>query len=477
MIASELHRWLTGHRSASFSKEVSRQRTSQNYGVHQSGDDVSDELSPPRPRVGRVVLASFVGTMIEWYDFFLYGTAAALVFDRLFFPSDDEFVSRMAAFGSFALGFFMRPLGGVVFGHFGDRIGRKAMLITTLLMMGMATFLIGVLPTYNTIGVAAPCILILLRLVQGLGVGGEWGGAVLMAVEHGHAGKRGFYGSCVQMGVPAGLLLATGVFSISLSLPEEQFLRWGWRVPFLLGIVLLAVGMFIRFQVFESPLFAESQKKNDVSPMPILEVFSKYRRSVFLAIGARFAENVCFYIFTVFVLTYATDYLQLPKQTILNGIWIAAAVQIVVIPLSGILSDRVGRRPVYLAGAVFMFVFAFPFFWLIETQQTLLIWLSIVLALVGHSLMYGPQAAFLSELFGTRVRYSGASVGYQLASPRAGGIAPMIAAALVEWSGGASWPVSVYMMIAAIVTLLSIILATETAHSDISDLDHTSRRR
>jgi MFS family permease len=309
--------------------------------------------------------------------------------------------------------------------------------------------------------------------VQGLGVGGEWGGAVLMAVEHGHAGKRGFYGSCVQMGVPAGLLLATGVFSIFSSLPDEQFLSWGWRVPFLLGIVLLAVGMFIRFQVFESPLFAESQKKNDVSPLPILEVFSKYRRSVLLAMGARFAENVCFYIFTVFVITYATDpeILNLPKQTILNGILIAATVQLVVIPLSGILSDRVGRRPVYLAGAVFMVVFAFPFFWLIETQQTLLIWLSIVLALVGHSLMYGPQAAYFSELFGTRVRYSGASVGYQLASPLAGGIAPMIAAALVKWSDGASWPVSIYMMLAAAVTLVSIILATETAHTDISGAD------
>ncbi len=436
---------------------------------------MSDESSLPKPRVGRVVLASFVGTMIEWYDFFLYGTAAALVFDRLFFPSDDEFVSRMAAFGSFALGFFMRPLGGVIFGHFGDRIGRKAMLVTTLLMMGMATFLIGVLPTYKTIGVAAPCLLILLRLVQGLGVGGEWGGAVLMAVEHGHAGKRGFYGSCVQMGVPAGLLLATGVFSIFSSLPEDQFLSWGWRVPFLLGIVLLAVGMFIRFQVFESPLFAESQKKNDVSPLPILEVFSEYQRSVLLAMGARFAENVCFYIFTVFSLTYATEYLSLPKQTILNGVWIAAAVQLIAIPLAGIVSDRIGRRPVYLAGAAFMMLFAFPFFWLIETQQTLMISLAIVLALIGHAMMYGPQAAFFSELFGTRVRYSGASVGYQLASPLAGGIAPLIAAAVVEWSDGASWPVSIYMMLAAAVTLLSILLATETAHTNISDVDHTER--
>jgi MHS family shikimate/dehydroshikimate transporter-like MFS transporter len=437
----------------------------------ESGDVVTGESSAPQIHVGRVVLASFVGTMIEWYDFFLYGIATTLVFDRLFFPSDDEFVSRMAALGSFAIGFFMRPLGGIVFGHFGDRVGRKAMLVTTLLMMGLATFTIGLLPTYESIGVAAPILLVLCRLVQGLGVGGEWGGAVLMAVEHGHAGRRGFYGSCVQMGVPAGLLLATAVFSIFSSLPEEQFLSWGWRIPFLLGILLLGVGMFIRLQVFESPLFAESQKKRNVSPLPILEVFRNYRRSVLLAVGARFAENVCFYIFTVYILTYATDedFLDLPRQTILNGILIAAAVQLVVIPLSGIISDRVGRRPVYLAGAVFVLLFAFPFFWLIETRQTLLIWLSIVLALIGHALMYGPQAAFFSELFGTRVRYSGASVGYQLASPLAGGIAPMIAAALVEWSGGATWPVSVYMIFAAGVTLVSILLATETAHTDISD--------
>lgn len=430
---------------------------------------MTEESTAPQLRVGRVVLASFVGTMIEWYDFFIYGTAAALVFNRLFFPSDDEFIGRMAAYASFAVGFFIRPLGGVIFGHFGDRVGRKAMLVTTLLMMGLATFLIGLLPTYESIGVAAPVALILLRLVQGLGVGGEWGGAVLMAVEHGHAGRRGFYGSCVQMGVPAGLLLATAVFSAFSSLPEEQFLAWGWRVPFLLGILLLAVGMFIRFQVFESPLFAESQKKNDVSPLPILEVFRNYRRSVFLAMGARFAENVCFYIFTVFVLTYAADYLNLPRQTILNGIWIAAAVQLLAIPLSGILSDRIGRRPVYVAGAVFLVLFAFPFFWLIETGNTLLIWLSIVLALIGHSLMYGPQAAFFSELFGTRVRYSGASVGYQLASPLAGGIAPLIATALLNWSEGASWPVSVYLILAAGITLLSILLASETAHADISE--------
>ncbi|MBI1311706.1 MFS transporter [bacterium] len=407
--------------------------------------------------------------MIEWYDYFLYGTAAATVFGKLFFPSEDPFVSLMSSYASFAVGFFMRPLGGVIFGHFGDRVGRKAMLVTTLLMMGLATFLIGLLPTYDSIGVVAPILLILLRLMQGLGVGGEWGGAVLMAVEHGHAGKRGLYGSVVQMGVPAGLLLATAVFSFFSSLPPEQFLNWGWRVPFLFGILLLAVGMFIRFQVFESPLFDETKQKQGVSRLPILEVFREYPRSVLLAMGARFAENASFYIFSVFVLSYGKESLNVPEQTILTGIWIAAAVQILAIPAAGILSDRFGRRPLYLAGAIGVAAFAFPFFWLIETREAVLIWLAIVIALVAHSLMYGPQAAFFSELFGTRVRYSGASVGYQLASPFAGGVAPLIATALLKWSDGAIWPVALYLIATAILTLTSIVLATETAHADLGN--------
>jgi len=277
---------------------------------------MSEEKKLSDASVRRVVLASFVGTTIEWYDFFIYGTAAALVFGQLFFPSGDEFIQDMAALGSFAIGFFARPLGGVIFGHFGDRIGRKTMLVTTLMMMGVATFLIGILPTYESIGVAAPIILILLRIVQGFGVGGEWGGAVLMAVEHGHEGKRGFYGSCVQMGVPVGLLLATGTFAFFSRLPEEEFLSWGWRVPFLLGIVLLGIGMFIRLKVMESPLFSRAQEKKGVSKIPIVEVFKKHPKNVFLAMGARFAENACFYIFSVWVLKYGTEHLGLGKPSI-----------------------------------------------------------------------------------------------------------------------------------------------------------------
>ncbi len=417
--------------------------------------------------VRRVVLASFVGTTIEWYDFFIYGTAAALVFNRLFFPVGDEFWSRMASLGSFAVGFFARPLGGIVFGHYGDRIGRKAMLVTTLMMMGVATCLIGVLPTYGSIGIAAPLLLILLRLIQGFGVGGEWGGAVLMAVEHGHGGRRGLYGSCVQMGVPAGLLLATGVFAIFSSMEEAAFLSWGWRVPFLLGVLLLAIGMFIRMQIMESPLFAQVQTKKNVSRVPILEVFQRYPKNVLLAMGARFAENACFYIFSVYVLSYATEQMGMTKPTVLVGIWIAAAVQIVAIPGFGLLSDRVGRRPVYLCGAFFLMLFAFPFFWLVQTKVAAMVWLAIVLGMVGHAAMYGPQAAFFSELFGTNVRYSGASIGYQLASPLAGGVAPMIAAALLNWTGGATWPISIYLMATAVLTIISVLLAAETFQHDI----------
>ena len=423
-------------------------------------------MSTPN-RTRRVVLASFIGTTIEWYDFFLYGTAAALVFNKLFFPNVDPLTGTMSAFGTYAVGFFARPLGGIVFGHYGDKIGRKSMLVTTLMLMGVATVLIGLLPTYEQIGVAAPVLLVLLRFVQGFGVGGEWGGAVLMAVEHSQAGRRGYHASWVQAGVPVGMLLANGVFMVFSRMEESAFLSWGWRVPFLLGVLLLGVGMFIRLKIVESPVFLEAQKtvaekEGEKKHVPILAVIREHPRNVLLAMGARFAENAFFYIFTVLVLSYGSQQLGMAKGDLLNAVLLGSAVQLVAIPAFGALSDRLGRRPVYLGGAVFLLLFAFPFFWMVETREMGWVMAAVVIGLIGHSAMYGPQAAFFSELFGTRVRYSGASLGYQLASPLAGGLAPLIATWLLGWSEGRPWPVALYLIGMAAVTLVSVWLAEET---------------
>lgn len=421
---------------------------------------------PPTPsssaHTRRAVVASFVGTTIEWYDFFLYGTAAALVFNRLFFTNLEPLGGTMAAFATYAVGFFARPLGGIVFGHFGDKLGRKSMLVTTLMMMGVATVLIGLLPTYEQIGLWAPALLVLLRFVQGFGVGGEWGGAVLMAVEHSHTGRRGYHASWVQAGVPVGMLLANGVFMVFSQLDEEAFLSWGWRVPFLLGALLLGVGMFIRLKVLESPVFEKAKREDPGPKVPILAVIRDHPRNVVLAMGARFAENAYFYIFTVLVLSYGYQHLGMSKAGLLNAVMLGSAVQLVAIPFFGALSDRLGRRPVYLGGAVFLLLFAFPFFWLLGTKSPVFVALAVVVGLIGHAAMYGPQAAFFSELFGTRVRYSGASLGYQLASPLAGGLAPLIATALLGWSGGAPWPVAVYLVGMAVITLVAVWLAEET---------------
>ncbi len=421
--------------------------------------------------LARVVAASFIGTTIEWYDFFLYGTAAALVFNRLFFPGLDPLVGTMASFGTYAVGFFARPVGSVVFGHFGDRVGRKSMLVTTLTLMGLSTFLIGVLPTYDQIGVAAPALLVVLRFVQGFGVGGEWGGAVLMVVEHGHRGRRGLHASWVQAGVPAGSLLANAVFNLFSLLPEEAFLSWGWRVPFLLGIGLLGVGLFIRLQVHESPLFAELRGRKQQTAVPFLAVLRRYPRNVLLAIGSRMAENGSFYVFTVFVLTYTTVNLGLPRTTMLNCLLAATAWQFVAIPTFGTLSDAVGRRPVYLGGAAALALFAFPFFRMVDTKDATWIGVAIAIALTAQSAMYAPQAAFFSELFGTDVRYTGASIGYQLASPLAGGLAPLVCVSLLEWAGGRTGGVAAYLIALCAISILAVALAAETHRSrlDVSD--------
>jgi MHS family shikimate/dehydroshikimate transporter-like MFS transporter len=422
--------------------------------------------------IRQVVLASFIGTAIEWYDFFLYGTAAALVFPALFFPEAAPLQGTLLAFSTYAVGFAARPLGGIVFGHYGDRIGRKTMLILSLLIMGIATALIGVLPTFESIGVLAPILLVTLRFLQGIGVGGEWGGAVLMAVEHSPPGRRGFYGSWPQMGVPAGLLLANVVFLITSSaLPES----WGWRVPFLFSIVLVGVGLFIRLRIMETPAFRQVQETNTEADMPIIDVVRTYPKNVLLAMGMRVAENGTFYILTAFVLTYVVEELDLEQNTGLTGVIIASIIGLFTIPFFGALSDRVGRRPLYMFGAVFSLLFAFPFFWLLNTETAFLIWLAIILGVnLGHDSMYGPQAAYFSELFGTRVRYSGASLGYQLASVFAGGFAPLISVALLARYGYTA--VSVYMALLALITVVSVFLASETFREDISQTRAEERR-
>jgi MHS family shikimate/dehydroshikimate transporter-like MFS transporter len=335
-------------------------------------------------------------------------------------------------------------------------------------MMGLSTFLIGVLPTYDHIGVLAPIALAALRLVQGLGVGGEWGGAVLLVVEHGHHSRRGLYASSTQAGVPAGLLLANGTFAAASALPEAQFLSWGWRVPFLAGVVLLGLGLFIRLHILETPLFAQAQAQRATSARPLLDLVRKYPRNLLLAMGARFAENACFYLFTVFIYVYASEPRGFARGTILVGVLLASALQLLSIPAFAALSDRVGRRPVYLAGALFLGLFAFPFFWLVDSGVPVLIWLALVLGLSGVAAMYGPQAAFFSEMFGTSVRYSGASLGSQLAAPFAGGLAPLIATALLGWSGGQPWPVALYMIGMVLITFCSVFLAVETVQADLS---------
>ncbi len=424
----------------------------------------------------RVILASFIGSAIEWYDFFLYGTAAALVFSKLFFPNFDPLTGTLSAFGTFAVGFIARPLGGIIFGHYGDLIGRKVMLVYSLLIMGVATFLIGLLPTYQSLGVLAPALLVVLRFAQGIGVGGEWGGAVLMAVEHSPQGKRGFSGSWPQMGVPAGLLLSTLVFTLTSFLPEAEFFAWGWRVPFLLSIVLIGVGLFIRLRILETPAFTRMKAAGEETRRPLVEVVRTYPKRVLLGIGMRLAENGPFYILTVFVLSYCETQLKLPRSIPLVGVILAATIGLVAIPAYGALSDRIGRRPVYLGGALFTMLFAFPFFSLLDTRSPTLIWLAIILAVnIGHNAMYGPQAAFLSELFGTRVRYTGASLSYQLSSVFAGGLAPLVATALLVSLG--SGAVAAYVSLMGLVTVVSTYLASETFRDNIGSGHELSSNR
>ena len=436
------------------------------------GEDVGQPTS-----INQVALSGLVGATVEWYDFFLYGTAAALVFGQLFFPSSDPLVGTIAAFGSFAFGYLSRPIGAVVFGHYGDRIGRKTMLILTLLIMGIATFLIGLLPTYAAIGVWAPILLLTLRFFQGIGLGGEWGGAVLLAVEHSPGDKRGFYGSVIQIGAPAGLLLGTGAFLIAASLPEEQFLSWGWRIPFLVSVLLIGVGLFIRLKILETPAFSQVKESGNEARIPIVEVFRTYPKNVLLTMGARLSEGQIFNILAVFAITYATSQLELTRSVVLYGVLIGAAVECLTLPAFGALADRVGRRPVYMGGAAFCALFAFPFFWLLDTENTVLIWLALALGFaIGHSAMWGPQASFFSEAFGTRVRYSGTSFVYQFSGIASSALTPLIATTLLGWAGGSAWLVAMFVIVYAAVSFISTYLASETYREEISEVQADRRQ-
>lgn len=426
--------------------------------------------------IRKVVVASFIGTTIEWYDFFIYTTAAALVFPQLFFPSFEPLAGTLASFATYAVGFLARPLGGVIFGHYGDKIGRKAMLVTTLLIMGIATFVVGLLPTYETIGIWAPILLVVLRLLQGLGLGGEWGGAVLMAVEHSPDDKRGLNGSWPQMGVPAGLVLGTGAFAGVSAISGEAFVTWGWRVPFLLSILLIALGLYIRLAIYESPAFSRVRESGTEARMPIVDVFRTYPKNVLLAVGSRIGIDVVFYIFAVYVLTYVSTNLGLPRNLGLIAISIAALIEIFTIPAFASLSDKVGRRPVLMAGAAFLGLWIFPFFWLLDTKSASLIILAVIVGLsIGHAAVYGTQASFYAELFGTRVRYSGASLGYQLAGIFGGALAPIIATALYAATGGPGL-IGVYVAVLCLLSIVCVYLADETFRRDIYEDEPQERQ-
>ncbi len=416
-----------------------------------------------------IVFASCFGTIIEWYDFLIYATAATLVFNKAFFPTFDPLASRLAALGTYAVGFLGRPLGGALFGHFGDRLGRKSMLVLTLFIMGLSTFCIGLLPTYQTIGVLAPILLMILRIIQGIGLGGEWGGASLMVLEHAPAERRGFYTSFVQIGFPIGLVLATLVFGLVAKLPEADFASYGWRIPFLISIVLLGVGVFIRSRVPETPVFENLRERDVLAKNPVGEVVGKNTRNFLIAIGLKLSEVSWVYMLSVFIVGYATTKLGLPKPMILDAVLYAALFELVSLPLFGWLADKIGRRPLFILGALFTIAFAFPLFWMIDSKSTALIFAAVMIAMnFGHGMMFGIESCYFPELFGPRVRYSGASFGFQASAAIGGGFAPIIATAMVGYFGGTTG-VSVMMIILALITLMAALAARETRGGSLAD--------
>ena len=423
-----------------------------------------------RRQLRRAVLASTIGTAIEWYDFFLYSTVTGLVFARLYFPRADPFVGTLEAFGVYAVGFFARPIGAAIFGHYGDRLGRKAALIATLLLMGIATFLVALVPGYERIGIWGGIILTVLRFIQGVGVGGEWGGSVLLSMEWAQSNRhRGFIASWPQFGVPAGLFLSNLAVLGFSAVSGEQFLTWGWRVPFLFSIVLVAVGLYIRLGILETPVFVRLVAERRIERAPVLEVIRRQPREIILTALCRMAEQAPFYLFTAFVFAYGTDVLHLKRDFVLMAVLAAAMISFVSIPLFGHLSDRFGRKRVYMLGAALTGVYGFAYFTLLDTRVPGLVVLAIVLSLVPHDMMYGPQAALIVESFTGRLRYSGASLGYQLSSLIAGGPAPLIAFSLLSRYHSAT-PIAMFILGCAIITLLATAMLKDSTNKDISNV-------
>lgn len=428
----------------------------------QSSPAAERNAAMPDRALKRIVVASVAGNAMEWYDFFVYGTAAALVFGQLFFPANaDPLIGTLGAFAAFAMGFVARPLGGIVFGHIGDRYGRRASLVWTLLIMGFATFGIGLLPTYDHVGLWAPAALVALRLLQGIASGGEWGGGVLMISESAPPEKRGYYAAWSQLGVGGGFVLSSAAFLGVQALPHDQFVSWGWRLPFLASILIFALGVYIRHNLPESRDFENADKAGKTAHMPVVEVIKRHPKEILMAMGLRVAENGGAYIFLAFSLVYG-KYAGIPSSTMLTGVMLAMVVEMVAMLLWGKLSDRIGRKPVYMIGAISLVAMAFPFFWLLNTHSTPLIWLALVLGTaVCHGAMIGTLPALVGELFSTEVRYSGVALGHEVASIFAGGLSPLIATALLAHYH-AYWPVAVFLIGLGLITVVTLRFTHET---------------
>lgn len=440
--------------------------------------DATARAAQDRPQsVARVAGASVAGTTLEFYDHFIYGSAAALVFPKLFFPQSDPLTATLLSFASYGVAFVARPLGAAIFGHFGDKFGRKSVLIVTLLMMGLATFGIGLLPTYGSVGMLAPLLLVLLRVIQGLALGGEWGGAAIMVNELDPEGRRrGLLGSLVQLAAPIGLLLANGVFAlVTWMVSEEAFLSWGWRVPFLLSALLVAVGMYIRANVRESAVFEKAEAQHAEARAPIAEVLRHYKKQLLIAFGARLGGDIAFYVFTLFLLYYVPTKLGLPKSIALNAVLLGAVAQILFIPVAGLLADRIGRRPVLMIGGIGGALWAFGFFALVHTLSPGLIMLASFIGMVLVSFMFSPLASFLPELFATKVRVTGASLGFQFAGVFGGALAPLIAVGLLD-RFGSSTPVAIYLAVVCVLIAVAAGVARETARARLSDLGNEAAR-